>query len=121
MVMVLAVGAIFATTVAQAMLKYGMTRVGGVSPPGDGFVSSMRVALLEPYVFGGFLVIVAAIPMWLHVLSRLPLSVASPLVSIGYVLAVLIGAFILNESVPALRIFGVGLIVAGVVAVSFSR
>ena len=117
----LALASITASTVAQAMLKHGMDRVGGISPPGSQFLSSMQKALAEPFVMGGLLLVLVAVPMWLQVLSRLPLSVAYPLVGLGYIVSLGIGAFVLKENVNLMRIFGVVLIVLGVIAVSKSQ
>lgn len=117
----LAMVPIIATAVAQALLKHGIDQVGGISPPGSQFLVSMKNIITEPYIVGGLLLIVLAVPLWLEVLSRLPLSIAYPLVSIGYVISLGIGAFVLNESVGPLRIGGVGLIILGVIAVSRSQ
>ena len=103
------------------MLKQGMQQVGGISFSGTGFVTSMRNAFSEPYILGGFGLIVITIPMWLHVLARLPLSVASPMVSLGYVIAVVIGAIFFKESITPLRIVGLSMIILGVIAIARSQ
>ena len=114
----LALTAILASTIAQAMLKHGMDQVGGISRPGPQFISSMHQALTEPFVLGGLVLILLAVPIWLEVLFRLPLSVAYPLVSIGYVVSLVIGAIVFKEDLSIFRVGGVGLIILGVVALS---
>lgn len=118
---VLAMVAIVGASIAQALLKHGMHRVGDISPPGGHFLDSMKNVVLEPFVIGGFLLILAVVPMWLAVLARLPLSIASPLVSVGYVVAVGIGVLVFKETLTPLRILGVILILLGVIAVSRSQ
>ena len=117
----LALAAILVTTVGQAMLKYGMNRVGGISLPLDQFLISMRTALAEPSIIAGFILIFITIPIWLQVLARLPLSVASPLVSVGYIISMIIGAVVFKETISPLKILGVALIILGVVAISSSH
>ncbi len=116
----LALTAILASTVAQAMLKHGMDKVGGIARPGDQFLASMQKVATEPFVLGGLALIVIAVPVWLEVLARLPLSIAYPLVSIGYVVSLGIGAFVFKENITALRVGGVAVIILGVIAVSRS-
>lgn len=116
----LALGAILATTIAQALLKHGMEQVGGISPPGTQFLASMQQVATEPFIWGGVILVFLAAPMWLEVLSRLPLSQAYPLVSIGYVVSLGIGAFIFKEDITMLRVGGVGLIILGVAVLSRS-
>lgn len=116
-----AIVTITSTTIAQAMLKHGMSRVGGISPPGSQFLNSMQKVLTEPFIIGGLILVLLIMPLWLEVLSRLPLSIAYPMVSMGYVLAVIIGALVFKESITMLRVFGVAFIVIGVIAVARSQ
>jgi len=116
----LALGAILATTIAQALLKHGIEQVGGISPPGDQFLASMQQVITQPFILGGVILVFLAAPMWLQVLFRLPLSQAYPLVSIGYVVSLGIGAIVLKEDISMLRVGGIGLIILGVVALSRS-
>ena len=116
----LALAAILVTTIGQAMLKHGMDDVGGISLPGGGLLASIQAVVTAPFILGGLALIVLSIPVWLHVLSRLPLSVAHPLVSVGYVISVGIGVVIRKETLTPLRIVGVALIILGVVAISRS-
>ena len=117
----LALVTIVATTISQAMLKHGMSSIGSISPR-DGQVFELLSRLLkEPFIVGGLVILVIAMPLWLEVLSRLPLSVAYPMVSFGYVIAVVIGAVVFKENITPLRIGGVSMIVLGVIAVTRSQ
>jgi len=117
----LALIAITASTIAQALLKYGMDKAGGFVLSGPEFWPSVQRVVIQPYMWGGLFLVVIGVPLWLQVLSKLPLSVAYPLVSVGYIISLLIGAFILKESITPMRIFGVALIIGGVIAVSRSQ
>jgi drug/metabolite transporter (DMT)-like permease len=59
--------------------------------------------------------------VWLVGLSRLPLSQAYPVLSIGYIIAALLAWVVLGESVSLERWAGIGFIVAGVLFVSGSH
>jgi len=116
----LALTAILGSAGAQALIKHGMDRVGGISFSGSQFFVSMQKVLTEPFILGGLGLIIIVAPMWFEVLSKLPLSVAYPMVSIGYIVAVGIGVIFLKESIPPLRIVGVVFIMVGVAALSRS-
>jgi multidrug transporter EmrE-like cation transporter len=57
---------------------------------------------------------------WLITLKRMDLSLAYPMVSVGYVLVLLAGSYFFHESIPPIRWWGMGLILIGVLCVSKS-
>jgi drug/metabolite transporter (DMT)-like permease len=57
--------------------------------------------------------------LWLYVLSRLPISLAYPLQSFAFVLALLIAFFIFKESVPPNRWVGAAIILGGITVLSW--
>ena len=116
----LAAASILATTISQAMIRHGMIRVGGVLFPINEFFGSMHKVLTEPFVISGFVLIALAVPMWLEVLARLPLSVAYPLVSMGFIFTLVIGAIFLKESITPMKLAGIAIILVGVLALSKS-
>jgi multidrug transporter EmrE-like cation transporter len=108
----------------QLMLKAAMDRVGRIggaeiAAAGDTLARAAR----EPRLWLGLFLFGISAIFWLVVLSRVPLSVAYPIVGISYILIVLLGRFVLNEPVPALRWIGVMVVAAGVaiIGVSFRR
>ena len=119
--MVLAMTAIVSASIAQALIKYGLNRNGDFSTQPNHLVESVKNLLLEPYIIAGFLLLLIVVPIWLIVLARLPFSVASPLVSIGYILALGIGVVVFKETLTPLKLGGVGLILVGVIFVARSQ
>ena len=117
----LAIGTVTATTAGQVLMKHGMNRVGSISPFGDDFLGSIREAISDPFIIGGVALIMLAVPFWFEVLARLPLSVAYPMVSMGYVATLILGAVFLNETVTLLRMAGVSIIILGVILVAKSN
>ena len=61
-----------------------------------------------------------SIGIWLIVLGKTEVSVAYPLLSIGFIITAIIGYFYLDESVSLTRIAGIALICFGIVVVSRS-
>jgi drug/metabolite transporter (DMT)-like permease len=52
---------------------------------------------------------------YILLLTRVNLSIAGPAVSVGYIFSVLIGILVFKESMPLIRILGLGFIVMGVI------
>lgn len=74
----------------------------------------------NPWLWAGMTCYAVSIALWLAVLSRTPVSVAYPMLSIGYVLAAVMGVLFLSETVGAARTAGIGLICLGVIVVGRS-
>ena len=98
----------------QTMLKVGLMRIGGTNFLGGGGLWQNALKLFQtPYIILGFVVYGISAILWLDVLSKLDFSVAFPLVSLTYVFALVIGAFLFHEPVNASRILGAVLIMCG--------
>jgi multidrug transporter EmrE-like cation transporter len=67
-----------------------------------------------PWAIGGIILYAISALFWLIVLSRVPLSVAYPIVAVGYVVVVLYSYFVFDEPVKWIAWVGLALIVAGV-------
>jgi drug/metabolite transporter (DMT)-like permease len=76
-----------------------------------GFLSS---AVHSEYVLLGFLLYFVSAISWLIILTRVNLSIAYPMISVGYIVIVLVSKYVLHEEVSALAIFGTLLICFGV-------
>ena len=62
----------------------------------------------------------ASLCVWLAALSRAPVSIAYPMLSIGYVIVAFASMWWLGETLSPAKILGIALICAGVVLVSRS-
>ena len=62
-----------------------------------------------------------SVAVWVVGLSRLPVSQAYPVLSLGYIIAAVLAWIVLGESVSAARWGGIVLIMAGVLLVSRSH
>ena len=105
----------------QVTLKIGMTQVGRIGA--ETLAEPLQVVwrmLTSPLVIGGLGLYVIGAAVWLTVLSRVPLSVAYPLLAMTYVFTPLLAWMVLGESVPALRWVGIGTICLGIIVVSRS-
>jgi len=79
----------------------------------DSLGAIVRV-LLSPYILSGLFLYGLATVLWLFILTKVPLSVAYPLQSIAYIIAVFGAFFFFQEEITLWKILGVILIMAGV-------
>lgn len=97
--------------VAQILLKMG---VSGATR-GEAFVYRAIPGLLTDLRFGaGIIVYAASLLLWLYVLSRLEVSRAYPMVSIGYIVTMVLAYIFVGESLTLYKIAGAIFIIAGV-------
>jgi drug/metabolite transporter (DMT)-like permease len=117
----LAIISVAMSAAAQIMLKAGMATpaVAGLADAGSRS-SHLAAALTHPLVLLGLLLYSASAIVWLLVLARLDVSMAYPIVALGFVLTALLGWYFHDESVSAMRWTGIAVIFLGVVIVSRS-
>lgn len=96
----------------QFLFRLGMLHYGKVSV--TGIWSQLGSIIFTPAIFMGFMCFGVSSILWLVVISRWELSYAYPLVSLGYVIAIFYGTFLLNETLSMPRILGCILILAGI-------
>ena len=105
---------------AQLMLKAGTNAVGHFEFSLENALPvGMRLAL-EPHIMGGMACYVVSLVVWIMGLSRVEVSVAYPLLSIGYLINAVAAWYLFGESLTALRLTGIGFIIVGVFLVAKS-
>lgn len=74
------------------------------------------VLMLQPVVFLGMLTYALSAVCWFAILSKVDLSLAYPMISVGYIAILLMGWLCFGEEVSWLRWLGVGFISFGIIA-----
>ena len=105
---------------AQLWLK-AATRVSGPLVGGDTGVMDKALRLLAvPSLWFALSAYGLSVVVWIVGLSRVPVSQAYPLLSLGYVLNIGLAWWLFGEVPNTQRVVGVGVIIAGVVLVARS-
>ena len=105
---------------AQLLLKAGTNRVGEFAFSWDNVVPiGMKLAMNAP-ILGGLACYVVSVVVWILALSRVPVSVAYPMLSVGYIVNALAAWMLFGESITAQKLVGIGFIVVGVFLVARS-
>lgn len=112
--MLLAVALVF-NAVANVLMKAGMR----TAPQGDGAAAMLRHYLTSWPVLVGLLLFALNVLAYTQALTRIPLSVAYPLMtSLGFLIVVSASAYFFEEAITWVQGIGFVLIVAGVILVA---
>lgn len=104
--------AVLGGVAGQLLLKAGANAMGRVEAAN--LTEQLWALAMQPLILSGFCIYGLSAIGFIIVLSRAPLSVASPLIASSYVFTVLAGSVFFGETIPPLRWVGVGLILLGV-------
>lgn len=105
---------------AQLLLKAGTNAVGHFEFSAVNVASVGWKVASQPYILGGLMCYVISVVAWILALSRVEVSVAYPMLSIGYVVNAVAAYFLFGEAVTIQRLGGIGIIVVGVYVVARS-
>jgi multidrug transporter EmrE-like cation transporter len=105
---------------AQLLLKAGTNAVGQFDFTMENALPVGMKLAMEPHILGGMVCYVVSLVVWIMGLSRVEVSVAYPMLSIGYVINAIAAWYLFGESVSALRLTGIGFIIVGVFLVAKS-
>jgi len=105
---------------AQLFLKAGTNRIGEFAFSFDNVMPiGMKIAS-SPFILAGLSCYVVSVVAWILGLSRVPVSVAYPMLSVGYIVNAFAAYFLFGESITAQKLIGIGFIVVGVFLVARS-
>ena len=105
---------------AQLLLKAGTNVVGQFEFHLDNLIPVGLKLALEPHILGGLACYVVSVVVWIMALSRVPVSIAYPMLSIGYVINAFVAWQWFGEALAAQKLLGIGFIVVGVFLVARS-
>ena len=106
--------AVLTNVMGQLLLKKGMLKIGHFEFVWSNFNSVFSQIIVNPYLFLGALSYFFGMLIWLLVLSRVDVSIAYPMTSLGYIVSLLFAIALLQETVSLSRFLAVLTITAGV-------
>jgi multidrug transporter EmrE-like cation transporter len=99
---------------AQLLLKAGTNAVGQFEFHLDNVLPVGLKLAFEPHILGGLGCYVISVVIWIMALSRVPVSIAYPMLSIGYIVNAIAAFYLFNEPLAGQKLLGIGFIVIGV-------
>lgn len=99
---------------AQLLLKKGTNAIGAIHLTIDNwFSTAIQVATQWP-ILGGLACYVISLVVWIIGLSRVDVTIAYPLLSIGYVVNAIGAWYFLGEPLSLQRLLAISVIIVGV-------
>lgn len=99
---------------AQLLLKAGTLRLGVVSLVPETLLSTLWQLATNLPILGGLCLYGISVITWIAGLSRIDVSIAYPLLSLGYVVNAIAAHLLFGEIISWQRALGTGIILIGV-------
>lgn len=100
--------------VAQLLLKAGSRAIADLTLNFSNAWTIVERIAINPPILAGLVCYAFSVVVWILALSRVPVSVAYPMLSIGYVVNAIAAWFLFGEDLSSARLAGIGVIIVGV-------
>ena len=113
--------AILLSTTGELFLKRGMNEIGSLDFASVETIIPTFIKMIQNYnLWLGFAGFMGGSVFWLSVISRVPLSLAYPMLGLGYVIIVVESWIFLGEGLHPMRVLGSIVVGIGVAIVGLS-
>ena len=112
---------VFLNAGAQLLLKAGMTQIGHFDFSMANMMPIGMKVMGNPPIITGLCMYVMSVVVWLLVLSRVQVSFAYPMLSIGYIVNAFAANYFFGEPMTSVRMLGIFIIISGVYLVAQSN
>ena len=119
--LVLILTGVLLNALAQLSLKAGTNALGQLNFSRAAVISTILKIGLEPYIIAGLFLYVFSFAIWIVALSKVPVSIAYPMLSIGYVINAAAACYLFGEDLSIQKITGIAVIMLGVFLVVRSQ
>ncbi len=99
---------------AQLLLKAGTNALGVITLTKDNWAATFAAMATEGHFVAGIALYGISVIVWILGLSRVPVSIAYPMLSLGYVANAVAAHYLFGEAVTVSRWLGIGFIIVGV-------
>ena len=99
---------------AQLLLKAGTNALGVITLTRGNWSDMLWKMGTQGFFVAGVVCYMISLLVWIIGLSRVPVSVAYPMLSLGYVINAVAAYYLFGESVTIMRWLGIGFIIVGV-------
>jgi len=106
--------------VAQLALKASVNDMGAISVGLNTAIPVFTRLAAEPWLWVGLTCYGISVIVWILALSRVDVTIAYPMLSIGYVVNAMAAWALLGEALAGQRVLGIGIIIIGVVVLTRS-
>lgn len=108
-------GTLFFTVYGQIILKWRLNQLGSLPAALKDKALFLLKAILDPYIFSGFVSAFLASICWMAAMSVFEITKAYPFMSLAPAMVFLVGITFLGEAFTVGKIIGLILIIAGTI------
>lgn len=105
-------------TASLLLQKFALTRMALNAWESGNFVTNFMALAFNPLIIISVIGSFVSLGLWLVAISKMEISVAYPMVSVGYVITMIAGYYLFGEPITPVKALGMVLIVAGVFCLS---
>lgn len=106
--------------IAQLSLKASVSEMGAISISMSTAWPVAQRLMTEPWLWLGLMCYGVSVIVWILALSRVDVSIAYPMLSIGYIVNAIAAWAMLGETLGPGKILGIGIITVGVIVLARS-
>jgi multidrug transporter EmrE-like cation transporter len=106
--------------VAQLALKASVSDMGPISVTMQTAWPVAFKLMSQPWLWVGLFCYGFSVIVWIMALSRVDVTIAYPMLSIGYVVNAFAAWLLLNEALGPMRLLGIAIIIVGVIVLTRS-
>jgi multidrug transporter EmrE-like cation transporter len=110
----LVITGVLLNAIAQLALKASVSETGVISLDLPSLLSSASSLIVNVWLWLGLVCYGVSVVVWILALSRVDVSIAYPMLSIGYVLNAIAAWHLFDEPMGPGRLIGIGIIILGV-------
>ncbi len=110
--------AVFLSAVGQIFLKIAANTIGPISLKSN--VLELLSLSMNIYLLLGLMSYFISTVIWIVALSRVSVSIAYPMISLGYVFVALAAWFLFNEPLSSIKLLALGIITFGIILLAYS-
>lgn len=103
---------------AQLLIKAGTNSIGIFEFSRENILPIGWKLATEPHIIGAMFCYALSVVIWILALSRVQVSIAYPLLSMGYVVNAAAAWWFFNETFNPAKVAGIGVIILGVIIIS---
>lgn len=106
--------------VAQLLLKAGTNSVGVITLTAQNWLTTGLKLVTQLPILGGLFCYAISLVVWIIGLSRVDVTIAYPMLSLGYVISAIGAWYFLGEAVTMQRLIAICIIIVGVILLTRS-
>jgi multidrug transporter EmrE-like cation transporter len=107
--------------IAQLCLKAATQATGPIALSANEISFGLTRVAMVPWFWIGLACYAVSVLIWILALSRVPVTIAYPMLSLGYVVNAVAARLWLGESLGTVKIVAIGIIITGVFLLTQSR